>query len=215
MNEKTPLLPCEVRPLKPTDISKAVELHMAAFPDFFLTFLGPTFLRLLYGFYAADENAVALAGEKDGQIVATVLGTNRPGNFYRRMAQRHFVLFAWACFEPLLRRPAIFRRLVRALLYRGDPPLASQNGALLASICVDPNTRGSGIGNAMLVAFEREMWKRNADFVYLTTDRDENQAVQAFYGKQGWSVQAEFTTSEGRRMQRYWKWRPNGESSFG
>jgi ribosomal protein S18 acetylase RimI-like enzyme len=208
MNEETSLAPFEARPLKPIDLAKAVELHMAAFPDFFLTFLGPAFLRLLYGFYAADEHAVALAGERDGQIIATVLGTSRPENFYKRMAQKHFVLFAWACFKPLLRRPAILPRLVRALLYRGDPPLASENGALLASICVDPNSRGSGIGNAMLMAFEREMWQRNAAFVYLTTDRDENQAVQGFYGKQGWSLQAEFTTPEGRRMQRYWKWRP-------
>ena len=198
-----------MRPLKPTDIAEAVELHMAAFPDFFLTFLGPAFLRLLYRFYAADESAVALAGEVDGQIIATVLGTSRPRNFYRRMAQRHFAPFAWACLKPLLRRPAILRRLVRALVYRGDPPLTSQNGALLASICVDPKSRGSGVGNAMLVAFEREMWQRNADFVYLLTDRDENLAVQGFYTKNGWSVEAEFATPEGRNIRRYWKWRPN------
>jgi ribosomal protein S18 acetylase RimI-like enzyme len=124
-------------------------------------------------------------------------------------------LFGWACFKPLLRRPSIFRRLVRALLYRGDPPLSSQNGALLASICVDPDSQGSGIGNEMLAAFEWEMWKRNADFVYLLTDRDENQAVQGFYWKHGWIVETEFTTPEGRTIRRYWKWRPKGESLLG
>ena len=197
-----------VRPLKPVDIAEAVELHMAAFPDFFLTFLGPSFLRLLYGFYAADEKAVALAGETHGQVIATLLGTNRPQNFYKRMAQRHFTSFAWACLKPLLRRPAIFWRLLRALLYRGDPPMVSQNGALLASICVEPDSQGTGIGKKMLMAFEREMWSRNADFVYLLTDRDENLAVQSFYMNNGWSFESEFTTPEGRILRRYWKWRP-------
>ena len=86
--------------------------------------------------------------------------------------------------------------------------MSATGGALLASVCVDPGIHGNGIGTRIVEAFESEMWKRGAKFVYLTTDFDNNQDTQRFYEKIGWSIESEFSTPEGRLMRRYWKMRP-------
>jgi GNAT superfamily N-acetyltransferase len=195
----------DVCPLRSEQISKAVTIHQAAFPGFFLTFLGPAFLKLLYHFYVQGKTEIALAGEYNGQIVATLLGTIRPQGFYKRLAICHFTLFAMACFMPLLRQPTIFPRLLRALFYRGDAPLSATGGALLASVCVDPMFKKKGTGKKLVLAFENKCFEMGAQFVYLTTDRNNNKAVHEFYERLGWSVESEFTTPQGRSMCRYWK----------
>lgn len=165
-------------------------------------------MKLLYSFYVQGETEVALVGEYKGQVIATLLGTTQPHGFYKRLAKRYFLRFAWASLKPLLQQPAIFPRLVRALFYRGDVPLSATGGALLASVCLDPGLQSKGIGKKMVAAFESEMWKRGAKFAYLTTDLDNNQNTQRFYEKIGWSIESEFSTPEGRLMRRYWKMRP-------
>ena len=67
-----------IRLLRYNDIFEAIVIHQAAFPDFFLTFLGPVFLKLLYRFYIQGKTEIALAAEHDGKIVATLLGTTHP-----------------------------------------------------------------------------------------------------------------------------------------
>jgi GNAT superfamily N-acetyltransferase len=187
----------------------AVAIHQRAFKDFFLTFLGPSFLRLLYRFYVYGETEIAIAGEHNGRLIATLLGTRQPEGFYRRLTRKYSFMFACASLIPLLKRPTIFPRLIRALLYRGDTPSQSVGGALLASVCVDPMFEGRGVGKKLVTAFECEMWKRRAKFVYLTTDHDNNMATHNFYETLGWSVGAEFTTHEARPMRRYYKEAPS------
>jgi ribosomal protein S18 acetylase RimI-like enzyme len=194
--------------LRLAEIPSAVRIHQAAFDSFFLTFLGADFLELLYHFYTTGRTEVALAGELGGRIIGTVIGTTQPLGFYARLAKYHFVPFAYACVRPLIQRPRIFPRLVRALLYRGDAPRFSASGALLASICVDPAFQGRGLGRKLLAAFESEMWKRRAEFVYLITDRENNHATVSFYERLGWTVESEFLNPERRALRRYWKMAP-------
>lgn len=85
-----------IRPLKLSEIPRAVAIHQSAFPGFFLTFLGPDFLKLLYSFYVQGETEVALVGEYKGQVIGTLLGTTQPHGFYKRLATRYFLSFAWA-----------------------------------------------------------------------------------------------------------------------
>jgi GNAT superfamily N-acetyltransferase len=199
------LLQIRVRPLRTTEICVAVETHRSAFPDFFLSFLGPSFLSLLYRFYIQGDTEVALAAECSGQVVGTVIGTCDPRGFYKRLAVRHLLAFAWASLVPLLSQPSLSFRLVRALLYRGDAPAGMEGGALLASVCVNPHFKRQGIGRKLVHAFEAEVWDRGAGFIYLLTDREDNLPAQAFYEKVGWTIESEFMTPQARAMRRYWK----------
>jgi GNAT superfamily N-acetyltransferase len=198
-----------IRTLRLTDIPEAVEIHQKAFPDFFLTFLGPGFLKLLYKFYITGNTEIALAAEQNGRINGTLLGSTEPKGFYRRLAGRHFLSFAWASTRPLLKRPVILPRLFRALFYRGDALPLDEGGALLASVCVEPSQQKKGLGGQLIGIFELEAWKRGSKFIYLLADREDNQKTQEFYQQLGWLVESEFSTPEGRVMQRYWKKAPH------
>ncbi|WP_305016831.1 hypothetical protein [Mycobacterium tuberculosis] len=44
----TKLEPIQIRPAQASDIAQIVQVHLQAFPGFFLTLMGPRFLRLLY-----------------------------------------------------------------------------------------------------------------------------------------------------------------------
>jgi GNAT superfamily N-acetyltransferase len=187
------------------ELSHAVSIHQRAFPGFFLTFLGPRFLNLLYRFYIQGDSEIALVAELEGVTIGTLLGTARPEGFYRRLATRHFVAFGCSSIQALLRRPTVFPRLMRGLSYRGDSNSLPSGGALLSSVCVDPGFHGKSVGRRLVEEFESEMWRRGLEFVYLTTDADNNETVHSFYEGLGWSIESEFATPEGRTMRRYWK----------
>lgn len=193
-----------IRPLGLNEISHAVAIHAAAFPNFFLTILGNNFLELLYRFYVTGESEVALAILYQGQVIGSALGTTQPQQFYRRLAIKNSWQFALAALKPFLKKPAILPRLLRALIYRGDYPSLGTDGALLASICVDPLFQNKGVGQNLLAAFEKEVFRRGAAFIYLIAERD-NQKVRNFYEKSGWAAMEQFTTKEGRNMLVYCK----------
>jgi GNAT superfamily N-acetyltransferase len=186
--------------LRLVEIPRAVAIHRAAFPEFFLTFLGPDFLTLLYRFYVTGITEIAFAALYRDQIVGTLLGTTQPQKFYRRLAIKYAWRFALAALKPFLQRPAILPRLIRGLIYRGDHPDFEQGGALLASICVDVPSQHRGVGSALVIAFEREVLRRGAKFAYLATDRDQNEKTLLFYKRLGWMPTGEFATREGRAM---------------
>jgi ribosomal protein S18 acetylase RimI-like enzyme len=197
--------------LKLTDLPEAVKLHLVAFPDFFLSFLGPSFINLLYRFYITSDECLALAcrSNKNNRLIGTIIGTTEPEGFYRRLAFKHFFYFGWASLKPLMRQPIIFKRLLRAFLYRGDYPESVAGGALLASICVNPTESGKSVGSILVKEFENRIWEKGVPFVYLITDLDRNEAVQKFYENLGLQIESEFTTPEGRNMRRYWIHNPH------
>ena len=60
----------DIAEMTPRHLERVVEVHLASFDGFFLTFLGPKFLRLLYSELMKESEGVALiAQEKEGQVV--------------------------------------------------------------------------------------------------------------------------------------------------
>ena len=193
-----------IMPLKREYLKPVVEIHLEAFPGFFLTFLGPCFLKTFYGSFIGEKTAVAWVAQNaaDGKVLGAVFGTTSPKGFFKRLVRRKWAAFGGAALGALVKKPSIARRLFRALFYRGDPP--SRPGlALLSSIAVSPGAQGKGVGKALLDRWASEAEKRGCPGAYLTTDADGNDAVNEFYIRSGWTVEAAFVTPEGRRMNRY------------
>ncbi|MBO3144830.1 hypothetical protein GZ197_03880 [Dermatophilus congolensis] len=92
----------------------------------------------------------------------------------------------------------------RALHYRGDTPPGS-NGALLASICISPTLKKTGTGAKLTHTWTTCAHRHGATSAYLTTDADNNDAVNRHYSRQGWTIESTYTTPAGRRMHRYVK----------
>jgi ribosomal protein S18 acetylase RimI-like enzyme len=185
-------------------IRRVVDVHMRAFPGFFLTSLGAGFLKGFYGSFLDEKTAISLVAvdAKNDDVLGGVFGTDSPAGFFGRLATRRWLAFGFASAASFLRRPWIIGRLVRGLAYRGDPP-GLPGYALLSSIAVAPEAQGRGVGKALLEAWVAEAKNRVCRGAYLTTDSIGNEAVNGFYRKAGWTLEGSFVTPEGRRMNRY------------
>jgi len=181
------------------DVDAVTSVHLAAFQGFFLSFLGPRFLRELYRAIVSEKDSIAFVAADDARVIGFVAGSGSDG-FYRTAARRRWFRFALASAGALLRKPSIAPRLVRALY---EPPRTSSEGALLMSLAVDPAVQRSGAGRLLSRAFVERARERGAPAVVLTTDKLGNDAVNAFYRGQGFSVADEYVTPEGRAMYEY------------
>lgn len=185
------------------DVPALAALHRRAFPDFFLSRLGEPFLRQLYLGYLDDPDAVVtVARDEDGRIVGACVGSTRPAGFFSRLLRRRLAGFVGASALAAVRDPRTIPRLVAAVRYRGDQPPGAE-GALLSSLCVDPSSRKGGVGAALDQAWRERAGELGARTAFLTTDADDNEAVNRFYQRGGWQLTDRFETPQGRRMNRY------------
>jgi len=189
----------EIRQMSAADVEAVTNVHLAAFPEFFLSFLGPRFLRELYRAIVADDESIAFVASDGDRVIGFVAGSGSAG-FYRRTARRRWLRFAAASAGALIRRPLIAPRLLRALY---APPKTSSSGAVLMSLAVDPHVQRSGAGKLLTRAFVERAGERGAAAVVLTTDKVGNDTVNAFYRAQGFTVASEYVTPEGRAMNEY------------
>ncbi|HXH37639.1 MAG TPA: GNAT family N-acetyltransferase [Thermoanaerobaculia bacterium] len=190
----------EVRPMTVDDVIPVAAIHLNAFPGFFLSFLGRHFLRELYRAIVSDDEGIAFVATSSGQVIGFVAGSASSSGFYRRAAKRRWWRFALASSGAVLRRPLVVRRLLRALY---APPKTSSEGALLMSLAVDPRLQGTGAGKALVAAFVDAAARRSSKAIVLTTDRIDNDAVNAFYRGLGFVVARDYVTPEGRPMNEY------------
>ena len=193
-----------IRRMEAADIGQVVRIHLASFPGFFLSFLGPQFLALFYAGVCRARTGIAFVFLDDqDQPAGFVAGSADPRGFYTLLLRRDWPRFGWAALPAVIRRPAVALRLLRALRQPSANP-AGDGVAGLFSLGVDPRLQGRGAGRALVKAFLDEARLRGARRVYLTTDRANNDAVNAFYRKLGFAAERQFATPEGRQMNEYW-----------
>jgi ribosomal protein S18 acetylase RimI-like enzyme len=183
------------------DVPRAVRVHVAAFPGFFLSFLGPRFLRLFYG-EAVLLREVVLVADLDGAVVGLVMGSTHPGRFFKALLRRRLLGFALAAAPAVLRRPSVALRVARAL-FKPSQAAKVEGTATLMSIAVGPEAQGLGAGKALVLAFIDEAARRGAVKVDLTTDKVDNERTNAFYRALGFRVAREIVTPEQRTLNEY------------
>lgn len=191
-----------VRPMRPPDVPEVVRIHLESFGGFFLSFLGPRFLTLLYEGLLAHPRGVALVAETEAGLEGFVAGVTDQADFYRELVKSRAHRFAWASLGAVARRPAIIPRLVRAL-GQSRRSRRSAAPACLMSIAVRPGTSGKGLGRDLVAGFGAALAERGVLEYSLTTDRDGNDRVNHFYQKLGFRLAAGFVTPEGRAMNEY------------
>ena len=195
----------EVRELGPGDLDEVLRVHRAAFPRFFLTRMGPSFLRAYYRLVLEEEGGLLLGALRRDCLLGFAAGFSHPERFYTRM-RRSKARFFIPGILGLLRNPGLlihFLWNMRTLKTRhGDTRSAGENEAELASIAVHPDQARQGIGEALATAFFAGMARLGAGGVTLTTDADGNDAVLAFYNRLGLSQREIFDAGGGRRKVR-------------
>jgi ribosomal protein S18 acetylase RimI-like enzyme len=197
-----------LRPASLGELPRIVAAHQAAFPGFFLTLLGPRFLRELYAGFLTAGSSICYVAENGGECLGFVVGTTEPAGFFKRLLARRWHAFLYAGLPFLISHPvSVSERFLAALFFRGDLPAVITDGTLLSSIAVLPSAKGRGIGWALVEKFCAEAEARGSGYVYLVTDENDNHGANRFYRKCGFSLDGSSRRKSGRVMNRY-LWRP-------
>lgn len=184
-------------------VSEVVDVHMQSFTGFFLTFLGRGFLRQLYtGFIEHEGSGLFVAVNGENRIVGFLAYSDNLSGFYRHLINKHLISFAWYAGLGFLRKPQIFFRLIRAFTYSGEAK-REENYIELSSIGVMPETEGTGIGSKLIGALQKKAEPNRYKYIKLETDAENNAGTNHFYQKNGFVLDHEYETHEGRKMNEY------------
>lgn len=196
--------PLMSRCLKATlaDIDEVVEVHLEAFPGFFLTDLGAPFLRVMYKSFLMDANGIFMVHRSEGdELDGFAVGTLTSQTRDRWLALRFLPEFLVASAPAISAHPKkVVGRLAQRFFETDKMPTMPDGSAVLRSIAVSGSARGSGAADALLLAFENDAASRGAHRLCLTTNEDDNQRAQRFYSRHGYEVVARFQQSEFRWM---------------
>lgn len=197
----------QIRPAQASDIAQIVQVHLQAFPGFFLTLMGTRFLRLLYSGFLNHPTGISLVAcpqARPSEVIGFVVGTTQPQGFFSQLLRQHWLAFAMASLWPLLKKPGlVFVKLWSALFYRGESLPDQPNAALLSSLGVKPTAQGQQIGQQLVSAFLAHAQTAGATAVYLTTDQSDNTKANHFYTKLGFKLAGTCKRPHGRILNRY------------
>ena len=184
------------------DIPDIVNIHIKAFPDFFLTTLGKGFLMLYYSSVLKSPDGILLIGQANDETIGFCAGTLLSIGFNKRLIKDNIGGYVGQGIKLLFTHPLriwhLFKNMTKENADVGD------NGeyAELLSIGVNPTKQGGGVGRKMLLALEYVVKERGGEKLSLTTDYDNNEKAIGFYHSLGYNEWYDFVTFPKRKMYR-------------
>ena len=163
-------------------------MHRLGIDTGFLSSLGPMFLRQIYKAIPSCPAGFGYVWEEpDGRVLGFIACTESTGRVYKQSLLRRGLLMAF----PLLRfvfRPSFVKRMIHTLRYPsqvGDdlPP------AEVLSVAVSSDSRGKGVGRAVMSAAFEEFKRRGIVDIKVAVWA-ENEAGNAYYRKCGFELAA-------------------------
>ena len=194
-----------VRVATEADLPGIVAVHRDAFDGFFMTRLGPRFLREYYRTVCEFASGIALvATSAPDRCAGFAVGFVNPQAFYRQLRARRLCLLM-AALPALFRSPSLWPRM------RGNSrrvAAASREDfshwtSELSSIGVIPAAQGQGIGRKLVAAFLEHSERMGARQVSLTTDALDNHTVNQFYQSLGFQIVDTIGAPGQRQMHSY------------
>ena len=193
-----------VRQATSNDLASIVTIHQKAFGNFFLTRLGSEFLRKYYTLVLNYHLGIIVVGEgRQSVLEGFACGFVDPPGFYQLMwdTKYNFVL---PVVSALVRHPSLITRVLNGVQrIHASAAEWPERSCELSSIAVAPDLSGNGFGKILIRAFLAQAQSMDARCVYLTTDADGNDAVNAFYRNVGFQHTRRFLQHEGRWMNEY------------
>ncbi len=185
-------------------VATVAKIHIAAFPNFFLTSLGYKVLCVFYDSLIKDKATIASAVFAESKIVGFFVASTQPAGLYSRVFKKHFFAFLFPLLLAFLKRPVLLKRMIISFGSQKSHTTPDGCHAALLSICVDPSFSGKGLGSSMLHHLEDELRKCGQKGYYLTTDADKNESTNQFYLKNGFDLFDSFQQGS-RKMNLYSK----------
>jgi ribosomal protein S18 acetylase RimI-like enzyme len=192
-----------IRDMLESDVAEVVDIHLRSFQDFFLSFLGPFFLKQFYSNMVDSPYGVALVIVGPDKLAGFACGSDRISGFYHDLIRTKWMQLSLAALPAVIRRPSTAIRLMRATFIKPKWEHEIEAPGELSSIAVHPDWEDRGLGRALLTVFMEKLRSRGKTELTLITDRDNNERVNAFYLHSGFRLAGEERTPEGRRLNRY------------
>lgn len=188
-------------------------IHMKAFPNFFLTDLGKEFLTCMYMGFCAHKASGILCAYEGNCIVGFAAYSENLSDLYRYLLRKKLLPFAWYSLKAFLKNPGKGARLLRAFFYPGKAKRKERH-VTLSSIGVLPSAANRGVGSKLLGALKGSVNFDTFAYIKLETDAQNNDAVNAFYQKNGFVLHSTYSTPEGRKMNEYRYWTSPDETAL-
>lgn len=195
----------QIRKATEVEVNGIVNIHILAFPNFFLTNLGDSFLRLYYKSMCKCEGAVTLCAIEDGEVVGFSTTAIRSAGFNTRLIQDNVAGFILEALKLLFTKPLSLIHLTKNMSKTNSEVDDKGEYAELFSIGVSPDCQGKGVGSKLLAETGRLLTSEGVSIISLTTDKYDNDATITFYQRNGYKVMYEFTAYPNRKMIRYIK----------
>lgn len=185
------------------DVKDIVDIHKQAFPDFFLTTLGDSFLSLYYCCMCESPEAVTLCAYDEDKFVGFATSAYISHGFNKKLIKQNFVRFGLMGIRLLITKPWALIRLIKNFEKESPDNNIVDNGeyAELYSIAVSPACQGKGVGKKLLLETEKDVCEHNKT-ISLTTDYYNNEKTIGFYHSFGYKDYYEFVTYPNRHMWR-------------
>lgn len=192
----------KIRSLEIDVIKQVSSIHVETFDGFFLTFMGEGFLTQMYKSYCEyNDSGVLVAFDNDQPIGFLAYSGNLSG-LYKYMIKKRLIPFAWYSMLAFFRKPSAFMHLLGAFLKPGESK-REEAYVELASIGVSPKVKSHGVGSKLIDVLKKKVDFLKYSYITLETDAVDNEAANKFYLKNGFVLEREYTTREGRKMNEY------------
>lgn len=190
-----------IRDMRASDLDAVVPIHEAAFDGFFLTRMGPRFLRAYYQAVLDFQASIALFAHdsESDHALGFAVGFGDPKGFYALFKQRRNRMLP-AILMAVLRDPGLAPQILRNVRRVDAQSQQPVDAVELSSIAV--GAPGRGVGGLLLEAFAEKARAEGSNMLILTTDAEGNDPVRAFYEARGFSLDGYEDRGE-RRMCRY------------
>jgi ribosomal protein S18 acetylase RimI-like enzyme len=198
-------LPYNIIKLVKEDASEAAEIHMRAFPGFFLTNLGKSVLTLFYESIINDSSCVAFGIKSDNKLLGFQVSALKSEAIYRHIFQQNFFRFVPYLIIRFLKNPFLLFRMIVSYKSATEHKKPDNCNAALLSICVDPSFSGKGFGRELINSLEAELVQKHLNCYSLTTDANNNFFANQFYLKNGFVLYSDFFQGS-RHMNLYIKY---------
>lgn len=185
------------------EIKKVVEIHVRAFPQFFLTSLGEDLLHELYTSFLYTKNAGIIIGKEREKIVGFLAFSESNKEIYLMILRKKFFRFTYLYFLLFCTKPRVaFHMLVKVLKKNSNTEQCSRKKIRISSIATNPDFKNKGVGKK-LFSFFLEKVTSNYDIIELETDKDNNENTNKFYEKLNFHKVLEMPTYRKRVMNVY------------
>lgn len=104
--------------LEENDLNNIVNIHILAFPGFFLTDLGKDVLRVFYEALIQDESTIVWGIKNNKELVGFFVASTAPIGLYARIFKKHFFKFFLPLTISFLKTSVYWKECIHLLLHQ-------------------------------------------------------------------------------------------------